>query len=49
MRGNWIKNMVLMLGMTLSGAALLAQQATAPAPDTDNPERGQRNRSARLN
>jgi Spy/CpxP family protein refolding chaperone len=34
MRGIWIKNVVLMAGMTLSGAALLAQQATAPAPET---------------
>lgn len=34
MRGIWIKNTVLMLGMTLSGAALLAQQATTPAPET---------------
>lgn len=34
MRGNWIKNAVLIAGMTLSGTALLAQQATAPAPDT---------------
>lgn len=39
MRGIWIKNVVLMLGMTLglslSGTALLAQQqAVAPAPDT---------------
>lgn len=37
MRGNWIKNVVLMMGMTLSGAALLAQQATAPAPETTTP------------
>lgn len=34
MRGTWIKNTVLLLGMTLGGAALLAQQATAPAPGT---------------
>ena len=33
MRGIWIKNTVLMVGMTLSGATLLAQQATTPAPD----------------
>lgn len=32
MRGNWIKNAVLMAGMTLSGVALLAQQATTPTP-----------------
>ncbi len=34
MRGTWIKNTVLLLGMTLSGAALLAQQSPAPAPET---------------
>jgi len=34
MRGIWIKNVVLMVGMTLSGTALLAQQAAPPAPDT---------------
>lgn len=38
MRGTWIKNSVLLLGMTLGGIALLAQQATPPAtqpaPDT---------------
>ncbi len=34
MRAIWITNAVLMMGMTLSGAALLAQQAAAPAPDT---------------
>jgi Spy/CpxP family protein refolding chaperone len=33
MRGTWIKNTVLLLGMTLSGTALLAQQATTPAPE----------------
>jgi hypothetical protein len=37
MRGIWIKNVVLMMGMTLSGTALLAQQAVAPAPDTTTP------------
>jgi Spy/CpxP family protein refolding chaperone len=36
MRGIWIKNAVLMVGMTLSCAALLAQQATAPSPGTTN-------------
>jgi len=35
MHGTWIKNAVLMLGMTLGGTALLAQQATAPAPDAN--------------
>lgn len=34
MRGIWITNAVLMMGMTLSGATLLAQQATTPAPET---------------
>ena len=38
MRGSWIKNSVLLLGMTMGGVALLAQQATPPAtqpaPDT---------------
>jgi Spy/CpxP family protein refolding chaperone len=34
MRRVWIKNTVLMLGMTLSSAALLAQQPVAPAPET---------------
>ena len=34
MRGIWIANTVLMVGMTVSGAALLAQQATTPAPET---------------
>ena len=34
MRGMWIKNTVLLLGMTLGGAALLAQQATTPAQET---------------
>jgi Spy/CpxP family protein refolding chaperone len=34
MRGTWIKNSVLLLGMTLSGVALLAQQAAPPAPET---------------
>jgi Spy/CpxP family protein refolding chaperone len=34
MRGSWIKNTVLLLGMTLSATALLAQQATTPAPET---------------
>ena len=34
MRGIWIKNAVLMLGMTLGGSALLAQQANVPAPET---------------
>jgi Spy/CpxP family protein refolding chaperone len=33
MRGIWIKNSVLLLGMTLAGAALSAQQATAPVPE----------------
>jgi len=33
MRGIWIKSAVLMVGMTLSGTALLAQQATAPVPE----------------
>jgi Spy/CpxP family protein refolding chaperone len=33
MRGIWIKNSVLLLGMTLTGAALLAQQPTTPAPE----------------
>ncbi len=32
MRGIWIKNAVLMVGMTLSGVSLLAQQATTPTP-----------------
>jgi Spy/CpxP family protein refolding chaperone len=32
MHGIWIKNTVLLLGMTLSGAALLAQQAVTPVP-----------------
>ncbi len=31
MRGTWIKNSVLLLGITFGGMALLAQQATAPA------------------
>ncbi len=34
MRAIWIKNAVLMVGMTLGCAALLAQQATTPTPDT---------------
>lgn len=34
MRGTWITNSVLLLGMTLSGAALLAQQAAPTAPET---------------
>jgi len=34
MRRVWIKNTVLMLGMTLSSAALLAQQPAAPVPET---------------
>jgi len=36
MRAIWITNAVLMMGMTLSGAALLAQQATAPAQATQD-------------
>ncbi len=36
MRRIWIKNAVLMVGMTLGSAALLAQQATAPSPATPN-------------
>ena len=31
MRGTWIKNSVLLLGITFGGMALLAQQETAPA------------------
>jgi Spy/CpxP family protein refolding chaperone len=38
MRGTWIKNSVLLLGITFGGMALLAQQSTAPeaqpAPET---------------
>ncbi len=34
MRGIRITNAVLMMAITLSGATLLAQQATTPAPDT---------------
>jgi Spy/CpxP family protein refolding chaperone len=34
MRRVWIKNTVLMIGMTLSSAALLAQQPAVPAPET---------------
>jgi hypothetical protein len=34
MRGTWIKNTVLLLGMTLTGAAIMAQQATTPAPNS---------------
>lgn len=34
MRGTWIKNTVLLLGMTLSAAALLAQQESPQAPST---------------
>ena len=37
MRRVWIKNTVLMLGMTLSSAALLAQQPAAPVPETTTP------------
>jgi hypothetical protein len=37
MRRVWIQNAVLMLGMTLSGGALLAQQPPAPAPETATP------------
>jgi Spy/CpxP family protein refolding chaperone len=33
MRRIWIQNSVLLLGMTLTGAAMLAQQATTPAPE----------------
>lgn len=36
MRGTWIKSTVLLLGMTLGGAALMAQQATTPAPEAAN-------------
>lgn len=32
-RGNWIKSAVLMTGMMLTGVALVAQDASAPAPD----------------
>jgi Spy/CpxP family protein refolding chaperone len=31
MRGTWIKNTVLLLGMTVAGTALIAQQASSPA------------------
>jgi Spy/CpxP family protein refolding chaperone len=34
MRGTWMKNTVLLLGMTLAGTALLAQQTTSPAGQT---------------
>lgn len=34
MRGTWIKNTVLLLGMSLTGAAIMAQQATTPAPNS---------------
>jgi Spy/CpxP family protein refolding chaperone len=34
MRSLWIKNTVLLLGMSLSGTALLAQQATVPAAES---------------
>lgn len=33
-RGNWIKSAVLLAGMMLTGVALVAQDASAPAPDT---------------
>jgi Spy/CpxP family protein refolding chaperone len=35
MNGTWMKNTVLLLAMTLSGAALLAQPATPPATQPD--------------
>ncbi len=34
MRGIWIKNTVLLLGMSVTGAAMFAQQTTTPAPET---------------
>lgn len=34
MQGNWMKKTVLLLGMTMTGAALFAQQATTPPPET---------------
>jgi hypothetical protein len=34
MNGTWIKNTVLLLGMTMGGTALIAQQATSPATQT---------------
>lgn len=34
MSGTWMKNTVLLLGMALSCAALQAQQATTPVPET---------------
>jgi len=34
MRGIWIKNTVLLLGMSMTGAELFAQQTTTPPPET---------------
>jgi Spy/CpxP family protein refolding chaperone len=36
MRGRWMNSAVLLLGMTMSGAALLAQQATTPPATTQS-------------
>src|SRR6266568_2875100 len=34
MRGIWIKNTVLLLGMSMTGAAMFAQQTTTPPTET---------------